>query len=63
MRHCMTGNLVWLVHNGRSGARLYEQSFPPPSSQYRGEGVGEPKGVKTLWTGISPIQTLEDLTA
>lgn len=26
----MTANLVWLVHNGRSRARLYEQSFPTP---------------------------------
>lgn len=33
MHHCMTANLVWLVHNGRSRARLYEQSFPAPSSQ------------------------------
>ncbi|KAK5881334.1 hypothetical protein CesoFtcFv8_022147 [Champsocephalus esox] len=33
MHHCMTANLAWLVHNGRSGAPLYEQSFLAASSQ------------------------------
>lgn len=68
--HCMTGNLVWPVHNGRSGAWLYEQSFPvfllPAANERRrdrGGQEGRLKGVKTHRPGISRTPSLEDLTA
>lgn len=70
MHHCMTANLVWLVHNGRSKAWLYEQSFPAPPSQLLtrgGKSVGGVcvggGGIKTHRTDISLTLSLEALTA
>lgn len=58
MHRCMTANLVWPVHNGRSAAALYEQSVLLPAANRRGEVKRSQNTVDEHYFCPDPIRPL-----